>query len=52
MIRSTIEEARLPREMRIEQIQVPASDIDRAKSFYVEKVGRCRRASSFDTGGP
>lgn len=26
-------------EMRIELIQVPVSDIDRAKSFYVEKVG-------------
>jgi catechol 2,3-dioxygenase-like lactoylglutathione lyase family enzyme len=25
--------------MRIELIQVPVSDIDRAKSFYVEKVG-------------
>jgi catechol 2,3-dioxygenase-like lactoylglutathione lyase family enzyme len=29
----------VPREMRIELIQVPVSDIDRAKSFYVEKVG-------------
>jgi predicted enzyme related to lactoylglutathione lyase len=26
-------------EMRIELIQVPVSDIDRAKSFYVEQVG-------------
>jgi catechol 2,3-dioxygenase-like lactoylglutathione lyase family enzyme len=26
-------------EMRIELIQVPVSDIDRAKSFYVEKLG-------------
>jgi predicted enzyme related to lactoylglutathione lyase len=26
-------------EMRLELIQVPVSDIDRAKSFYVEKVG-------------
>jgi catechol 2,3-dioxygenase-like lactoylglutathione lyase family enzyme len=26
-------------EMRIELIQVPVSDIDRAKEFYVEKVG-------------
>jgi catechol 2,3-dioxygenase-like lactoylglutathione lyase family enzyme len=26
-------------EMRIELIQVPVSDIDRAKTFYVEKVG-------------
>jgi catechol 2,3-dioxygenase-like lactoylglutathione lyase family enzyme len=29
----------MPREMRIELIQVPVSDIDQAKSFYVEKVG-------------
>jgi catechol 2,3-dioxygenase-like lactoylglutathione lyase family enzyme len=29
----------MAREMRIELIQVPVSDIDRAKSFYVEKVG-------------
>jgi catechol 2,3-dioxygenase-like lactoylglutathione lyase family enzyme len=29
----------MPREMRIELIQVPVSDIDRAKWFYVEKVG-------------
>jgi len=27
------------REMRIELIQVPVSDVDRAKAFYVEKVG-------------
>jgi catechol 2,3-dioxygenase-like lactoylglutathione lyase family enzyme len=27
------------REMRIELIQVPVSDIDRAKAFYVEKAG-------------
>jgi predicted enzyme related to lactoylglutathione lyase len=26
-------------EMRLELVQVPVSDIDRAKSFYVEKVG-------------
>jgi predicted enzyme related to lactoylglutathione lyase len=26
-------------EMRVELIQVPVSDIDRAKAFYVEKVG-------------
>jgi predicted enzyme related to lactoylglutathione lyase len=26
-------------EMKLELIQVPVSDIDRAKSFYVEKVG-------------
>jgi predicted enzyme related to lactoylglutathione lyase len=26
-------------EMRLELIQVPVSDIDRAKEFYVEKVG-------------
>ena len=26
-------------EMRIELIQVPVSDIDRAKAFYAEKVG-------------
>ncbi len=26
-------------EMRIELIQVPVSDIDRAKSFYVDQVG-------------
>jgi catechol 2,3-dioxygenase-like lactoylglutathione lyase family enzyme len=29
----------MPLEMRIELIQVPVSDIDRAKSFYVNKVG-------------
>jgi catechol 2,3-dioxygenase-like lactoylglutathione lyase family enzyme len=29
----------VPLEMRIELIQVPVSDIDRAKSFYVDKVG-------------
>jgi catechol 2,3-dioxygenase-like lactoylglutathione lyase family enzyme len=29
----------VPSEMRIELIQVPVSDIDRAKAFYVEKVG-------------
>jgi catechol 2,3-dioxygenase-like lactoylglutathione lyase family enzyme len=29
----------MPLEMRIELIQVPVSDIDRAKSFYVDKVG-------------
>jgi catechol 2,3-dioxygenase-like lactoylglutathione lyase family enzyme len=32
-------EIRMPTEMRIELIQVPVSDIDRAKAFYVEKVG-------------
>lgn len=26
-------------EMRLELIQVPVSDVDRAKSFYVEQVG-------------
>jgi predicted enzyme related to lactoylglutathione lyase len=26
-------------EMRLELIQIPVSDIDRAKSFYVDKVG-------------
>jgi predicted enzyme related to lactoylglutathione lyase len=29
----------MPTEMRLELIQVPVSDIDRAKAFYVEKVG-------------
>jgi catechol 2,3-dioxygenase-like lactoylglutathione lyase family enzyme len=29
----------VPSEMRIELIQVPVSDIDRAKSFYVERLG-------------
>jgi len=29
----------MPRDMRIELVQVPVSDIDRAKSFYVDKVG-------------
>ncbi len=29
----------MPSEMRIELIQVPVSDIDQAKAFYVEKVG-------------
>ena len=29
----------MARDMRIELIQVPVSDIDRAKAFYVEKVG-------------
>lgn len=29
----------MPRQMRIELIQVPVSDIDRAKAFYVDKVG-------------
>ncbi len=29
----------MPSEMRLELIQVPVSDIDRAKAFYVEKVG-------------
>jgi catechol 2,3-dioxygenase-like lactoylglutathione lyase family enzyme len=26
-------------EMRLELVQVPVSDIDRAKSFYVDKIG-------------
>ena len=26
-------------EMRLELVQVPVSDVDRAKSFYVERVG-------------
>lgn len=29
----------MSREMRLELIQVPVSDIDRAKAFYVDKVG-------------
>jgi catechol 2,3-dioxygenase-like lactoylglutathione lyase family enzyme len=29
----------MARDMRIELVQVPVSDIDRAKAFYVEKVG-------------
>lgn len=29
----------MPSEMRIELVQVPVSDIDRAKSFYVNQVG-------------
>jgi len=29
----------MPSEMRLELIQVPVSDIDRAKAFYTEKVG-------------
>jgi predicted enzyme related to lactoylglutathione lyase len=29
----------MTRDMRLELIQVPVSDIDRAKTFYVEKVG-------------
>jgi predicted enzyme related to lactoylglutathione lyase len=29
----------MPSEMRLELIQVPVSDIDRAKTFYVEQVG-------------
>jgi predicted enzyme related to lactoylglutathione lyase len=29
----------MPSEMRLELIQVPVSDIDRAKAFYVDKVG-------------
>src|SRR5438132_1109495 len=32
-------EAHVASEMRIELIQVPVSDVDRAKAFYVEKVG-------------
>src|SRR5215475_74062 len=29
----------MTREMRLELIQVPVSDIDRAKAFYVDKLG-------------
>ena len=29
----------MAREMRLELVQVPVSDVDRAKAFYVEKVG-------------
>jgi len=29
----------MPTEMRLELIQVPVSDIDRAKTFYVEQIG-------------
>ncbi len=29
----------MARDMRLELIQVPVSDIDRAKTFYVEKAG-------------
>ncbi len=29
----------MPSEMRLELIQIPVSNIDRAKAFYVEKVG-------------
>ena len=29
----------MPHQMRLELIQVPVSDVDRAKAFYVEKVG-------------
>src|SRR5437660_6829658 len=32
-------EVRMASEMRLELIQVPVSDIDRAKAFYVEKAG-------------
>src|SRR5437660_2868478 len=32
-------EVRMASEMRLELIQVPVSDIDRAKAFYVDKVG-------------
>src|SRR5437588_6739128 len=32
-------EVQMASEMRLELIQVPVSDIDRAKAFYVEKVG-------------
>jgi catechol 2,3-dioxygenase-like lactoylglutathione lyase family enzyme len=32
-------EIQMPGEMRLELVQVPVSDIDRAKSFYVDKVG-------------
>src|SRR5579862_9720796 len=31
--------AKMATEMRIELIQVPVSDIDRAKAFYVDQVG-------------
>src|SRR5436190_21616394 len=33
------EEIQMASAMRLELIQVPVSDIDRAKEFYVEKVG-------------
>ena len=41
-------------DMRLELIQVPVSDIDRAKTFYVEKVGfkptmTTRSPTSFDS---
>lgn len=29
----------MAREMRIELVQVPVSDVDRAKAFYVDQVG-------------
>src|SRR3954453_20386053 len=32
-------ETEMATEMRLELMQVPVSDIDRAKSFYVDKVG-------------
>jgi catechol 2,3-dioxygenase-like lactoylglutathione lyase family enzyme len=31
--------------MRLELIQVPVSDIDRAKAFYVDKLGFAAEAS-------
>jgi predicted enzyme related to lactoylglutathione lyase len=36
---SSRKEIQMASEMRIELVQVPVSDIDRAKAFYVEKVG-------------
>jgi predicted enzyme related to lactoylglutathione lyase len=35
----TGKEIQMASDMRLELIQVPVSDIDRAKTFYVEKVG-------------
>lgn len=35
----TVRRSPMPSEMRLELIQVPVSDIDRAKAFYVDKVG-------------
>ena len=29
----------MPSEMRLELIQIPVSDVDRAKAFYVDRVG-------------
>jgi hypothetical protein len=33
------EDTQMPNVMRLELVQVPVSDIDRAKAFYVDKVG-------------